>query len=82
MPKLMLTFKLVSARDQTHLPCEFVANQFSASKDLLKTLFFISGDLDLNIQTHPSEGPTKHVFCVNMSQISSRDICQKPRFCL
>lgn len=24
---------------------------------------------DLNVQTHPSEGATKHVFCVNLSQI-------------
>jgi len=31
---LTLTFKLVRARDQTHLPCEFGANPFSVSRDI------------------------------------------------
>jgi len=35
LPKKLLThltFKLISARDQTHLPCEFGANPFSGSE--------------------------------------------------
>ena len=31
---LTLTFKLVAARDQTRLPCEFGANPFSHSRDI------------------------------------------------
>ena len=34
---LTLTFKLVRARDQTCLPCEFVANQFTGSRDISHT---------------------------------------------
>jgi len=33
MVTLTLTFKLVRARDQTRLPCEFGANPFSSSRD-------------------------------------------------
>ena len=36
-PKLTLTFKLVRARDQTRLPCEFGANLFSGSRDISHT---------------------------------------------
>jgi len=32
-----LTFKLVRARDQTHLPCEFGTNPFSGSRDISYT---------------------------------------------
>jgi len=32
-----LTFKLVRARDQTRLPCEFVANPFGGSRDISYT---------------------------------------------
>jgi len=32
-----LTFKLVRARDQTRLPCEFGTNPFSGSRDILYT---------------------------------------------
>jgi len=31
---LILTFKLVQARDQTRLPCKFGANLFSHSRDI------------------------------------------------
>jgi len=34
---LTLTFKLVRARDQTRLPCEFGANPFSGSRDIRGT---------------------------------------------
>jgi len=34
---LTLTFKLVRARDQTHLSCEFGVNPFSGSRDILCT---------------------------------------------
>jgi len=34
---LTLTFKLVGARDQTRLPCEFGANPFSGSQDISYT---------------------------------------------
>jgi len=32
---LTLTFKLVRMRDQSHIPCEFGANPFSGSRDIL-----------------------------------------------
>jgi len=34
---LTLTFKLVRARDQTRLPCEFSENPFSGSRDIFHT---------------------------------------------
>jgi len=34
---LTLTFKLLRARDQTSLPCEFGANQFTGSRDISYT---------------------------------------------
>jgi len=34
---LTLTFKLIRARDQTRLPCEFGANPFSGSRDISYT---------------------------------------------
>jgi len=34
---MTLTFKLVRARDQTHLACEFGANPFSGSGDISQT---------------------------------------------
>jgi len=34
LPPEPLTFKLVRARDETRLPCEFGANPFSGSRDI------------------------------------------------
>ena len=71
LPKLILTFKLVWARYQTHLPCEFVANQFGSSRDIRrKPRFLVSGDLDL-WHSNSSEQGAKHVFPVNLAQIRS-----------
>jgi len=44
---MTLTFKLVRASDQTHLPCEFGANLFSGSRDIRLKHIFVRGDLDL-----------------------------------
>jgi len=58
---LTLTFKLVRVRQQTRLPCEFGANQFSDSRDIRQKPYFLSVvtlTFDLDIQTRPTEGPS------------------------
>jgi len=71
--KLTLTFKLVRARDQTRLPCEFSADQFSDFWGIRwKPHFFVPGDLDLwPWHSNSSKRRTKHVVPVNLAQIRS-----------
>jgi len=58
---LTLTFKLVRARGQTRLPCEFGANLFSGSRDISYT----------NTNTSQTDGAKRRTFCSSLCTVTT-----------
>ena len=54
----MLTFKLVQAKDQTHLPCEFNANPFAVP------------DISYTNKKPQTDGAENRTFCSSLHAVS------------